>query len=95
MRPEESLCEYKTILVSIRDPEVIPWFRASRSVAVAAIFVEGWGSQLSVFEAVYTTPRPVLSGERAEKSGHECGNIWGPGVLPQIPGHCANASCQR
>ena len=56
MRPEGSLCEYKMILVSIREPEVIPWFRASRRVAVAAIFVEGWGSRLSFFEAVYTTP---------------------------------------
>ena len=46
MRPEKSLCEYKMILVSMRDPEEIPWFRASRSGTVAAMFAGDWGYQL-------------------------------------------------
>ena len=46
MRPVESLYEYKMILVSIRDPEEIPWFSASRSAIVAAIFTRGWGNRL-------------------------------------------------
>ena len=46
MRPEESLYECKMILVSIRDPEEIPWFSASQRAIVAAIFTRGWGNQL-------------------------------------------------
>ena len=37
MRPEESLCEYRMIFVSIRFPEEIPWFKALRRAVVGAM----------------------------------------------------------
>jgi hypothetical protein len=45
--PEEVLREYRITLVSIKIPEEIPWFKASRRAVVAAILAGGWEGQCS------------------------------------------------
>ena len=56
-RPDESLCEYKMILVSTRLPEEIPTFRASRRVVVAAMYADYSGGRLSLFVTFATDAR--------------------------------------
>ena len=55
-RPDGSLCEHKIIFVSVKFPEDIPWFRASRSAVVAAI--PEW--RLVVLLRHTLTPRGIL-----------------------------------
>ena len=43
------------ILVSIKNPEEIPWFRASRRAIVAAIFA-GVGDINFCYESIYAAP---------------------------------------
>src|ERR1700753_1788663 len=57
IRPEMSLYEYKMILVSIKLPEEIPWYRASRR-GMVVMSAGCWKQTLFVVCRVYITGAP-------------------------------------
>ena len=77
MRPEESLYEYRVILVSMKLPEEIPWFRASRRGVVAAMSACLRKRAPSVVYRAYTISDLKSVAEIRFRETHACNLVSG------------------